>query len=139
MANIRKAIPTKVKLESALRRFGLKVSDVQFDHNPALALRPINPVTGDTIPPANSAEHIDMLLIDEHKTKTFGKGGEKRITTADGDVGKIAKMRRLTASQEESRRRMLAKDAGEEPVKKGKGKWPSRPFGNKRKLDNGRD
>jgi hypothetical protein len=122
----RKAIPDRVKLTAALRRFGLTTADVQFDHNPALELRPWNPLTNDTIPPANSPDHIEMLLIAEHKVKTFGAGGEKRISTADGDVGKIAKVRRLTAQQEEARRRMLAKDEGEKPQKKSK--WPKRPF-----------
>ena len=123
----RKAIPDKVKLIAALRRYGLTTADVQFDHNPALELRPWNPLTEDTIPPANDPNHIDMLLIDEHKVKTFGAGGEKRITTADGDIGKINKVRRLTEAQEEARRRMLAKDDGSKPEKK-KSKWPSRPF-----------
>lgn len=130
---LRKRIPDRVKLEAALRRFGLKVEDVQFDHNPALALRPINKLTGDTIPPANDPAHIDMLLVDEHKLKTFGRGGEKRITTADGDIGKISKVRRLTKKQEAFRQRLLAKDAGEEPAPR-KSKWQSRPFKPKAKA-----
>lgn len=136
---VRKAIPDRVKLQAALRRFGLTTKDVQFDHNPALELRPYNALTGDTIPPANDPDHIDMLLVDEHKVKTFGRGGEKRVSTADGDIGKIAKVRRLTAAQEESRRRMLAKDAGETPGRKSK--WPKRSFPKRPKkgADDGRD
>lgn len=134
----RKAIPDRVKLIATLRRFGLKIEDVQYDHNPALALRPINPHTGDTIPPANDPDFIDMLLIAEHKEKTFGRGGEKRITTADGDVGKIAKMDRVTAAQEDFRRRMLAKDQGEEPPKR-KSKWASRPFPSRKNAKLGED
>jgi hypothetical protein len=132
----RKAIPDRVKLIAALRRFGLSVADVQFDHNPALALRPINPHTGDTVPPANDPDHIDMLLLAEHKEKTFGRGGEKRITTADGDVGKIAKMHRVSDSEENFRRRLLAKDKGEEPPPS-KSKWPSRPFQNRKNAKPG--
>lgn len=98
---------------------------MQFDHNPALEFRPINPVTGDTIPPANDASYIDMLLVAEHKTKTFGRGGEKRITTADGDIGKIAKMRRITKQQEAFRRRLLAKETGE-TLPEPRSKWPKR-------------
>lgn len=134
---VRKAIPDRVKLQAALRRFGLTTKDVQFDHNPALELRPYNALTGDTIPPANDPGHIDMLLVDEHKVKTFGRGGEKRISTADGDIGKIAKVRRITAAQEEARRRMLAKDEGEEP--KPKSKWQSRPFPKRPKKGAGND
>lgn len=128
---VRKAIPDRVKLIAALRRFGLVIEQVQFDHAPALALRPINPVTGDTIPPANDPEHIQMLLIVEHKAKTFGPGGEKRITTAGSDIGNIAKTRRVTKDQEDFQRRMLAKEAGEKPERKSK--WPKRSFPKKQK------
>lgn len=138
----RKAIPDRVKLIAALRRMGLTITEVQFDHNPALWLRPINPLTGDTIPPANDPDHIDMLLLVEHKTKTFGRGGDKRITTAGSDIGNISKTRRVSADHEEFRRRMLAKDAGEEPPvekQKRKSKWPSRPFSRRKKEKEGRD
>ena len=137
MAGVRKAIPDRVKLIAALRRMGLTIEQVQFDHAPALALRPINPETGDTIPPANDPDHIELLLITEHKAKTFGKGGEKRITTAGSDIHAIAKTRRLAKQQEEARRRMLAKTTGDEPQeqikKKPKTKWPKRSFQNRRK------
>lgn len=126
----RKRIPDRVKLIAALRRYGLTIEDVEFDHDPALALRPVNPATGDTIPPANDPEHIRMLLITEHRRKTFGPGGEKRITTAGSDVGNIAKVRRLSKKQEEMRRRMLAKESGTEP--KAKRKWATRPFGRRK-------
>lgn len=132
----RKAIPDRVKLIAALRRMGLTIDDVQFDHNPALELRLINPHTGDTIPPANDPDHIDMLLIEEHKAKTFGPGGEKRITTAGSDIGNISKMRRVSADHEAFRRRMLAKDTSEE-VAEPKKKWPSRPFNNKKRKRDG--
>lgn len=115
-----------MKLLAALRRFGLRPEDVQYDHNPALELRPINELTGDTIPPANDPAYIDMLLIDEHKVKTFGRGGERRITTADGDIGKIAKVKRVTAKQEEFRRNLLSKQPGEPTARKSK--WPTRTF-----------
>lgn len=136
MAKVRKAIPDRVKLIAALRRMGLTIEQVQFDHNPALALRPINPETGDTIPPANDPEHIDLLLITEHKSKTFGKGGEKRVTTAGSDIHAIARMKRLEEQHEEARRRMLAKATGDEPEqpkKKPGRKWGSRPFPKRRK------
>lgn len=127
---VRKAIPDRVKLIAALRRFGLTIDQVQFDHNPALGLRPVDPVTGDTIPPANSPDHIELLLVAEHHEKTFGPGGEKRITTAGSDVARIAKVKRLSKEQEEMRRRMLAKTTGEPPAKKSK--WPNRPFPNRK-------
>lgn len=107
--NRRKAIPLGVKLQAALRRFGLKLEDVEFDHNPALALRDWNPVTNDTIPPANDPDFIDMLLVDEHRSKTFGPGGEKRITTAGSDINRISKVARLSKEHEAFQRRLLAK------------------------------
>lgn len=134
----RKAIPDRVKLIAALRRMGLQITEVQFDHNPALELRPVNPNTGDTIPPANDPDHIDMLLLVEHKEKTFGRGGEKRITTAGSDIGNIRKMQRLSDEQEEFRRRMLAKSTGEEePKSRPKSNWPSRPFNNNKRKPQG--
>ncbi|CCF19089.1 conserved protein of unknown function [Pseudorhizobium banfieldiae] len=129
---VRKKIPDKVKLIAALKRMGLTIEQVQFDHNPALALRPINPLTGDTIPPANDPDHIELLMITEHQKKTYGKSGEKVVTTAGSDIGNIAKVRRLTQQQEEARRRMLAKDQGEKPECT-KSKWPKRPFPKRQK------
>lgn len=131
----RKRIPDKVKLIAALRRMGLTIEQVQFDHNPALGLRPFDPVAGDTIPPANDPNYIELLLVSEHKEKTFGKGGEKRVTTAGSDIGNIAKVRRLTKAQEEARRRMLAKDTGEEPVRKSR--WPKRRFPTRKNANKG--
>ncbi|MCW5695840.1 MAG: HNH endonuclease [Bauldia sp.] len=58
-----------------------------------------------------------------HRPHTTGRkfGAEKTVTTANSDIGKIAKVRRLTKAQEESRRRMLARDQGEE---RPRSKWP---------------
>lgn len=130
----RKSIPDRVKLLAALKRQGLTIERVQFDHQPPLALRPINPETGDTIPPANDPDHIFMLTVEEHHTKTFGRGGEKRTSTADGDIHKIRKAERISEAQEEARRRMLARDEGEPQERtRVKTKWPKRQFPNKRK------
>lgn len=130
MAGRRKKIPDKVKLIAALRRFNLELTQVEFNHTPPLALREYDPVAKDTIPPANDPDHIEMLLIEEHRVQTFGRGGTKRITTAGSDIHAIAKVRRLTKAQEEARRRMLAKEQGEKPVRKSR--WPKRPLGGRR-------
>lgn len=132
----RKNIPVGVKLQVALKKLGLTIEQVEWDHTPPLALREWDPVKQDTVPPANDPDHIQILLIKDHREKTFGRGGEKRITTAGSDANKIAKVRRLTAQQEEARRRMLAKTSGEEPQEtkpRRKTKWPSRPFGKRKK------
>lgn len=133
----RKAIPDRVKLIAALRALGLTIEEVNFDHDPPLALREYDEAARDTVPPANSPEHITMLLVSQHKTKTFGPGGEKRITTAGSDIGNIKKVRHLTKAQEEHRRRMLAKTEREDepqPAKR-KAKWPTRKFGRKQRPD----
>ena len=123
----RRKIPDRVKLHAALRAMGLTIEKVQFDHHPPLAMRPVDPDTGDTVPPANDPEYVFMLTLGEHRTKTFGPGGEKRITTAGSDIGNIAKTRRLAQQQEEFRRRVLR--GGEvRPPPTRKRKISSRPF-----------
>lgn len=118
----RKRVPDRVKLIAALARFGLKIEQVQFDHSPPLALRPINPETGDTIPPANDPVFIQMLTIDEHRVKTTGKPA----TTAGSDIHAIARVKRLSSQQEAFRQRLLAKEPCE-PQRK-VSKIPTRPF-----------
>lgn len=126
----RKAIPDRVKLIATLRRFGLRIEQVQFDHRPPLALRQIDPATGDTIPPQNDPDHIFLVTLDEHRDKTFGKGGTKRATTAGSDIHAIAKARRLSKDEEEFRRRLLANEPGRPAPSrsrmKGRG-FPKRP------------
>lgn len=126
--NRRKAIPAMTKLEVALRAMGLSIKRVQFDHQPPLELRPLNAEGTDTVPPANDPEHITLLTIEQHAEKTYGT----KATTAGSDINKIAKHRRLTAEQEEHRRRMLAKtgrgDAEETKPERRKRAWPKRPM-----------
>jgi hypothetical protein len=58
----------------------------------------------------------------------MGRAEHKARTPADTSVA--AKLKRIAKDQEEFRRKVLAKDAGE-PKPKPKSKWPRRPF-NKR-------
>jgi hypothetical protein len=138
----RKAIPDRIKLLATLREMGLKIDEVHFDHNPALQLRGWDEERRDTIPPANDAEHIDLLMVREvkrckdcgrsirsHHEKTFGT----KATTAGSDIHRIAKLRRLTKQQEEFRTRVLSKNEEDvvksEPIKpKRKAKIPNRGF-----------
>lgn len=119
----RKAIPNRVKLIAALARFGLRVEQVQFDHSPPLALREWDDSAGDYRPAANDPLHIQMLIMEEHRTKTFGR----LATVADGDVHKIAKAKRLSRKHQEFRDRLLRKDAGEQ-ARVGRSRWRKRPF-----------
>ena len=142
----RKAIPIKVKFEATVGQNGRcpkcteKLGDweeTDFDHNPALTLRPWDEVAQDFIPPQLDPQFIEASHKDCHKIKTFGRGGEKRITTRGSDIGERKRVRDLTNSEREFRARLLAKDAGEEAPapKRGKDKianakrpWPKRPF-----------
>jgi hypothetical protein len=144
----RKAIPDRIKLLATLREMGLKIDEVHYDHNPALELRGWDEERRDTIPPANDAEHIDLLMVREvkrckdcgrsirsHHEKTFGT----KATTAGSDIHRIAKMRRLTKNQEEFRTRVLSKSGDDvvksEPVKpKHKAKIANRPWPSKKKA-----
>ena len=117
-------MPLAVKLEAALRALDLDPDDVDFDHVPSLAMRPVDPISGDTIPPANDARYIVPLARAAHKAKTFGSH-----VPLSSDVAQIAKLKRVEKSTADFRARLLAKDAGEPPpVKKGKA-WPKRAFG----------
>ena len=121
----RKAIPLKVKLQAALIALGLDPTSTEFDHNPALGLRPLNEDGTDTIPPQHDPRYIEPLAKSDHKAKTFGTPA----TTAGSDIGRIAKVKRILEDQsggEEFRRKLLAKEPREA---KPKGKaWPKRPF-----------
>lgn len=131
--NRRRQIPVAIKLQVALRRFELTTAMVRFDHAPPLEMREWDEAGGDTVPPANHPDFIQMLLVDEDKVKTFGRGGERRISTADGDIGKIAKMRRNAEREAEFRARLLAKSEGTAPpAPKRKAKIPTRPFQQRR-------
>lgn len=119
----RKTIPLIVKLQVVLRELGYTIEEVDFDHFPALALRNWDEATNDTDPPANHPDFIRVLTKGAHKVKTFGPGGEKRITSAGGDIHAIAHERRATDKELAFRRRLLAKANGEP---KPKSKWPPR-------------
>lgn len=99
----------------ALRRLlrDLGYPRIHLDHRPPLSERQFDTESDDTIPPANHPDYIEALTPKEHDKRTNGPGGEKRITTAGSDSNRRAKTRALTKQQEEFRRRLLAKDAGE--------------------------
>lgn len=136
-SDYRRHIPIGVKLHAALLALGFTEDEInggiQWDHDPPLALRFIDPETGQMIPAANDPRHIAPKRTSEHKTKTFGT----RATTAGSDIHAIAKVRRLVKDPpggEEFRRRLLYREDSSEPERKSrpKRKWAKRPF--RRKL-----
>jgi hypothetical protein len=117
----RRHMPLSVKLDSALHALGLLGMEIQWDHSPPLAMRPVDPVTGDTIPPANDPRYISPMIKDLHRVKTNGNAA----TCADGDIHKIAKARRISKKHEEFQRRILEPTPRED---RPESKWPSRKF-----------
>jgi hypothetical protein len=147
-------MPMKVKLDACLLRLGLDPDDVEWDHDPALelraaflieqspwesSLRPIwvtldgvpHSVLWDsegvpyyTIPDANDPLYLVPRSKADHRRKTNGPGGTKRITTRGGDHGDAAHLRRLEKKERDFRARLLKQD-DQTPRKR---KIPSRPM-----------
>lgn len=126
----RKHIPLGVKLHACLILLGFTDEEIsggiQWDHEPALALRFVNPETGEMEPHPNDPHFLRPLANQNHRFKSCGRRGEKRVTSAGSDVHKVAKLKRLTADQEEMRRRLLAKEPGQRAPRKNT--IPSRGF-----------
>ena len=80
---------------------------VEFDHDPAIHLRPWHAEAQDTDPPANDLRYIVARSKPSHKQKTNGN----KATTYGSDKHAIAKLGRLT---------------GETKQNKPKRQWPSR-------------
>jgi hypothetical protein len=113
--------------------------DTQFDHNPALALRPWSDKEEDTIPPANDPEYIMALRKECHARKTYGAG---RAMRRGSDIHEFHRGRRLREAHQEHQLKMLKKtglvgssgdltDEFEIEVPKKerkKWRWPKRPF-----------
>lgn len=102
----RKAIPDKVKLKSILIHGGRckdcrtafgELSQIEFDHRPAIVNRIVNAEGTDYIPPQLDPEYIYPRCDNCHDKRTAGPGGEKRITVAGSDIGIRDKTRRLIA------------------------------------------
>jgi len=102
----RRAIPAKIKAEVRKRQggkcgcrqnCGARLPPdgkglVQLQHDPALALRPINDAGTDWIPPQHDPDHIYAELTTCHRRETYqGKSGAAVIGS---DRYEIDKMRR---------------------------------------------
>ena len=122
-------IPLRVKLEAALLQLGLDPETAELHHNPPLALREVGK-DGRIYPGPNNPGYLQWLAPADHKRRTFGLGGEKRITTAGSDIGNIAKGKRLAKEEVEFRKRLQA-TLVQSP--KPKRRIPSRPFPKRRK------
>lgn len=115
----RQHMPLSVKLEAALRALGMEPKEVEFQHDPPLAMRVWVPERHDYDPPENDPRYIRPMSKAEH-----------REVTAKRDIPQIARTKRLARKHEEFRRRMLEPEAetAPEPKRSRKRKIPSRPF-----------
>ena len=139
-AHLRKGITPVVKVQVILNQGGRCAASgevltdarkVRFDHRPPLQDRPWNPDADDFDPPQNDPAYIEAIATEEHDRRTFGPGGEKRITTRGSDLREAARTRALTEAEASFRARLLAKHsaAGDPaPRPKPKRRIPSRPF-----------
>lgn len=93
----RKPIPTKVRLEACLLLLGFAPGEeLDWDHFPALELRPVLPDDSDWDPPQHDPRYIQPLRRADHKVKTNGRKGESRLSISpDGDKQRIAKVKRI--------------------------------------------
>jgi hypothetical protein len=133
LAPNRRRMPLSVKLASALHALGLDPANVDFDHDPAISLRPIDPATGDTIPPQLDPRYIVPRSRADHARKTFGDS-----KPLSGDVSLAAKVKRVEAKRADFRHRLLAKadpDMVATAPKRRLRAIPSRPFPKKRKPE----
>jgi hypothetical protein len=79
----RPAIPLLVKYLAVLRHFGLKPGDIEFDHDPPLALREYDEASRTYSPPANDPDRIVMLLKADHRAKTHHPRGPHTTIGSD--------------------------------------------------------
>lgn len=114
----RRHIPLSVKLEACLILLGFpreRHRDIQWNHTPALGLRPVSADGKDYEPPQLDPAHLEPLLKGDHLTVTTGRRGESKLSiSGNGDVSRIAKCDRLEADTVAFRQRMLAR-AGQAP------------------------
>ena len=115
----RKAIPMKVKAAVMARqnrhcaecRTIFTTDDkVQYDHRPAIIMRPINVDGTDYHPPQNDPDFIDALHKNCHLKRTVGRipGAEKTITVKGSDAWLAAKFRKLEGKNKPRKRQTIA-------------------------------
>jgi hypothetical protein len=134
--DVRKCLPMSVKLAVALRALGFKPEDkVQFDHDPALALREWDQEKQDFIPPQHDPEYIVIRTEPAHDRKTNGSGA----TSHGSDKHVIAKIDRVGEAEKAFRRRLLAKsDPDIETSPRPRSRIPSRGFSRQHRPLRGR-
>jgi hypothetical protein len=140
ISDLRRAVPLSIKLEVALLQLGLDPKACHLDHDPALALRPLNEDGTDFDPPQHDPRYLKWLSTTEHSLKTSGRKGESKLSVSGGDQAKAAKVKRIvrkfgtpqsTTSPDRSESTNFGRPGlgGRDRPKR---KWPSRPFANRK-------
>lgn len=106
----RREPPLSVKLDVALRALGVTEAQINWSHEPALGLRPVNDAGTDYVPPQHDPAHIFIRKRPEHDAITFKDNG-----TGRGDLTAIAHVKRVAKKETAHKAVMAAKVAGEEP------------------------
>jgi hypothetical protein len=134
--DVRKNIPLGIKLAVALRMLGFaRGQRVDFDHDPALGLRPWDEEKRDFIPPQLDPEWIVIRTKPVHDIKTNGNGA----TSYGSDKHAIAKIDRVSEAVEAFRRRLLAKaDPDIDAPPRPRSRIPSREFSREHRPLGGR-
>jgi len=73
-------------------------TEPKFDHRPALGVRAIRDDGSDWIPAQHDPDFICALLQECHDKRTFGPS---KATSRGGDVGEIARLKRILKKREE--------------------------------------
>ncbi len=100
-------IPVGVKLHAALLMLGFSEDEIaggiQWNHKPALALRVVDPETGQLDPHPNDPRYLEPLRTADHLQVTTGRrpGAERTATTAGSDIGNAAKVKRLERARQQ--------------------------------------
>src|SRR6185437_515105 len=120
----RRALPLSVKLQVALRALGLRESEIDWSHEPALQLRAINDHGTDYDPPQHDPRFIEIRSRAAHKHITFTDNG-----TGRGDITAIAQARKVRSANSQHIARMQAKlGMNPAPAPKRGTRWPKRKF-----------
>ena len=78
--------------------FVYEVDKIEFDHRPAIIMRPVNEAGDDYVPAQNDSRFIDALHASPcHLKRTIGRapGAEKTVTTIGSDIWLKKKFDRL--------------------------------------------
>jgi hypothetical protein len=121
----RKYRPVHVERDAALNALGLLGKKINYDHDPCLAMRLFDPMTGLYDPDENDPRYIVPRLAEDHDIKTSGDA-----TPLSGDKSKISKLKRNEEKEAAFRAKILAKRTGQPRIKRSR--IPSRPFRKRR-------